>query len=454
MSDQPKQPRRLTAVLNDPSAAWSEIRSATLARTKTQGGGAVTNHAFVKSLSSSRKSDDHPAEQLMNNNKATDSSDDEGQAAKDDSARSGSGDDKLMPLGNINNRRASLSSQSSSRRSVFRHEALRRQSLRSRRASLESVGKHSSSSSRSNPRRGSSRSTFSDRSITITPTFNCSTNSINIMDFGVSNRALSAALDESRRSFSSLDDDILDELDEELYGDGNEEGWVGSRSGLLVSWRSCSLRSMHSGDINEQPTRSEGDLDDYQDTNGFMDWPSVADGANDTIQEEHDPIKTEEEWNIEDYEQNIDDTVRSGQRRSNQRKFLSQSLTKSLRVFDRSSSMESSFSSPLESSFSSQEGITDLIKQKLLNTKNKHQQLGIEAEEKNEKKKPNLFRFTSSLRRSSSDAGETNTNTSQEAIWVRESDDPGEGEQYRNIYAAATANKSPQTQRKNLFSYF
>lgn len=441
MSQQPKQPRRLTAVLNDPSAEWSEIIYAAKARAKTQGGGAVTNHALVKSLLA--------AEQPMDNN-STESSDDEGQAAKDDSARSGSGDDKLMPLGNIN-RRASISSQSSSRRSLFRHEALRRQSIR-RRASLESIGKHSSSSSRS---RSSRRSTFSGRSITVTPTFNCSTNSINsvnVMDFGVSNRALSAALDESRRSFSSLDDDVLDELDEELYGDGRE-GRGGSRRGLLLSWRkndsSRSLRSIHNCEFNEQPTRSEGDLDDYQDSCGFMDWPSVADGANDTIQEEQDnPIKTEEDWNIEDYEQNIDDTVR---RRPSQRNFLSQSLTKTLRVFDRSPSMESSFSTPrLGSSFSSQEGITDLIKQKLLNTK---KELAAEVEENNDRKKPNPFSFTSALRRSSSDADETAK--PQEAIWVRESDDdPGVGEQYRNIYAA-TAAKSQQTQRKsNLFSYF
>ncbi len=451
MSDQSKLPRRLTAILNDPSAEFSEIISAAKARAKAQGGGAVTNHALVKSLSSTRKLDDHTAaEQAMNNNSA-ESSHEEGRAAKDNSARSGSGDDKLMPLGNIN-RRASMSSQSSSRRSLFRHEALRRQSIR-RRASLESIGKHSSSSSRS---RSSRRSTCSGRSINVSQAFNCSTNSINMMDFGVSNHALSAALDESRRSFSSLDEDVLDELDEELYGD--EEGRGGSRRGLLLSWRkndsSRSLRSIRSGDVDEQPTRSEGDLDDYQDSCGFMDWPSVADGANDTIQEEHDPIKTAEgeEWNIEDYEQNIDDSARSSQRRPT---FLSQSLTKSLQIFDRSPSMESSFSTPrLGSSFSSQEGITDLIKQKLLNTKNK---LAAEVDENIiDKKKPNGFSFTSALRRSSSDAvSDETTNKSQEAIWVRESDDdPGVGEQYRNIYAPAATKSPQQTQRKSMFSYF
>ena len=86
------------------------------------------------------------------------------------------------------------------------------------------------------------------------------------MDFGVSDRALTAALDESRRSFASLDDDVLEDLDEELYGDGNEvKGWGGSRRGLLLSWREnddSSLRSIHNGGIDES-TRSEGDLDDY-----------------------------------------------------------------------------------------------------------------------------------------------------------------------------------------------
>ena len=251
-------PRCLTDVLNDSSAEWAEIISAVAVEAKDQEDGTVIN-ALVNSISSTRKLDDHAAEQSMNN-KATDSSnsDDEDNSATEDCARGGSGsadgDDKLMPLGNVN-RRASLTSQSSiqrfSRRSLFRHEALRRQASR-KRASLESVGKNGSSSSRSLLGRGASRSSgrsirsgrsiCSGRSITITPSFNCSTssiNSVNIMDFGVSDRALTAALDESRRSFASLDDDVLEELDEELYGDGNEvKGWGGK------VWRSTTRQSM------------------------------------------------------------------------------------------------------------------------------------------------------------------------------------------------------------------
>ena len=229
-----------------------------------------------------------------------------------------------------------------------------------------------------------------------------------------------------------------------------------------MSWRKnddSSLRSIHNGGIDE-PMRSEGDLDDYQDLGGFMDWPSVADGANDTIQEEEEPdpiktpIKTEEEWNIEDYEQNIDDTVRSSQshKRSVQMRFLSESLSKSFRVSDRSPS--------LESSLSSQEGLTDLIKQKLLSTKkkNKQQQQGIEVEENNDKKKrmpKHIASLTSALRRSSTRSDTDETTKSQEAIWVRESDDSGVGigEEYRNIYAAAAA-KSQQTQKRYSISYF
>ena len=65
-------------------------------------------------------------------------------------------------------------------------------------------------------------------------------------------------------------------------------------------------------------TRSEGDLDSYVDSCGFMDWPSAAwegeeetcgnaikngEDTSNTIQEESaDQVKREEEWNIEVYE--------------------------------------------------------------------------------------------------------------------------------------------------------
>ena len=265
----------------------------------------------------------------------------------------------------------------------------------------------------------------------------------------MSERALRASLDDSSRSCASLDDDVLEELAEELYDDGNDRGERGSSSRrLLLSWRrnDSSMRSIHHDDLEESTTRSEGDLEYYADSCGFLDWPSLANGAKGTIEEEPGPVKTEEDWNIADYEQStIDDSVRSG----NSRIRLSQSFTKKFRICDKSPS--------LASSFSSQEGSTGLskIKETLLNTKNKQQQQGIEGEENNEKRVSPLARIidrSSAFRRSStkSDTDESSTQKSQEAIWVRERDiDSDEVDQYRNIYAPAP---TTPPQRKGLFS--
>eukprot|EP00985_Skeletonema_marinoi_P020086 scaffold11772_cov183-Skeletonema_marinoi.AAC.5 len=452
--DHAKDPRRLTVVLNDPSAEWAEIRSAM--RAKAQGGGACTNHAVMKALSSARKPDDdkqsslmHAAEKPMNNHhQETASGDgDDGQAAKEVSVRSGSENDQLMPLGGNVNRRSSLKSQKSgssnnsqrySRRSLFRREASRRrssQSSQNRRSSRSILSSRSTFSSGKSIRSGSS--SFA----------NSQFDSVNIMDFGVSQRALAASLDESCRSFASLDDNVLEELEKELYEDGNEGGGGGGRGrssrGLLVSWQ-------HNDCGIDESTRSEGDLD-MSDSCDFLDWPSVDDdNANGTIEEEPQVKKEEEveEWNIEDYEQSqsIDDSVRS--------RSLHQSLTKKFNIFGRSS-----FTSSVTSTSSAQEGDLFKIKQSLLNTKNKLQ----EAEDGNYKKRRASIRsmgplsssgsalassITSILRMSStSEAGETTKRTSQEAIWVRDSED--EGDQYRNLYAP-TSPKPPQ--RKGFFS--
>eukprot|EP00984_Skeletonema_dohrnii_P011089 scaffold4399_cov75-Skeletonema_dohrnii-CCMP3373.AAC.5 len=454
--DHTKDPRRLTVVLNDPSAEWAEIRSAL--RAKAQGGGACTNHAVMKTLSSARKPDDdkqsslmHAAEKPMkNHHQETVSGDDDGQAAKEVSGRSGSENNKLMPLGGNVNRRSSLKSQKSggsnnsqrySRRSLFRREASRRRSSQSsqNRRSSQSILSDCRSTFSSGKSIRSGGSSFANSQFF---------DSVNIMDFGVSQRALAASLDESCRSFASLDDNVLDELEEELYEDGNEGGGGGagrgrSSRGLLVSWQ-------HNDCGIDESTRSEGDLDDMSDSCDFLDWPSVDDdNGNGTIEEEPQVKKEEvEEWNIEDYEQNqsIDDSVRS--------RSLHQSLTKKFNIFGRSS-----FTSSVTSTSSAQEGDLFKIKQSLLNTKNKHQ----EAEDGNYKKRRASIRsmgplsssgsalassITSILRMSStSEVGETTKRTSQEAIWVRDSED--EGDQYRNLYAP-TSPKPPQ--RKGFFS--
>jgi len=172
------------------------------------------------------------------------------------------------------------------------------------------------------------------------------------MDFGASQRALTAALDECARSCASLDDDVLRELQEEFELDeydgsnGNDNdgrGWRGANSKrrLLLSWGQdgSSFRSMRINNLNES-TRSEGDLDDYVDSCGFLDWPSVANGIDGTIEEEcTGQVKREEEdLNIKDYEQSIDD--------------LGQTISKKLSMFARRSSS-------IASAGSSQEGPMD-----------------------------------------------------------------------------------------------
>ena len=168
------------------------------------------------------------------------------------------------------------------------------------------------------------------------------------MDFGASQRALTAARDECARSCASLDDDVLRELQEEFefdeydYSNGNDhDGRVGtggnSKRRLLLSWGQdgSSFRSIriNNNNLNES-TRSEGDLDDYVDSCGFLDWPTVANGIDGTIEEECTGTgqvkREEEELNIEDYEQNIDDSAHSSS--------LGQTISKKLSMFARRSS--------------------------------------------------------------------------------------------------------------------
>jgi len=281
--------------------------------------------------------------------------DDDGHAAKEVSASSGSGDDnKLMP--NINRRASLTSSQDSS--SSIHSQKLSRRGLFRRQAARRRTGTAQRGSTRFNLSGRSARSgTSTGRSVTKPPPpFKCSfsssldsnSNSISIMDFGASQRALTAARDECARSCASLDDDVLRELQEEFefdeydYSNGNDhDGRVGtggnSKRRLLLSWGQdgSSFRSIriNNNNLNES-TRSEGDLDDYVDSCGFLDWPTVANGIDGTIEEECTGTgqvkREEEELNIEDYEQNIDDSAHSSS--------LGQTISKKLSMFARRSS--------------------------------------------------------------------------------------------------------------------
>eukprot|EP00984_Skeletonema_dohrnii_P027152 scaffold16612_cov109-Skeletonema_dohrnii-CCMP3373.AAC.4 len=276
---------------------------------------------------------------------------DDGHAAKEVSTSSCSGDDtKLMP--NINRRASLTSSQDSS--SSIHSQKLSRRGLFRRQAARRRTGTAQRGSTRFNLSGRSIRSGSSTgRSVTKPPPpFKCSfsssldsnSNSISILDFGASQRALTAALDECARSCASLDDDVLRELQEEFEfdeydgsNDNDGRGWRGANSKskrrLLLSWGQdgSSFRSMRINNLNES-TRSEGDLDDYVDSCGFLDWPSVANGIDGTIEEEctGQVKREEEELNIEDYEQSIDDSAHSSS--------LGQTISKKLSMFARRSS--------------------------------------------------------------------------------------------------------------------
>ena len=103
-------PDRLSVVLQNPSAEWSDIRAAM----KAQGGG-CTNLAVMNALSSKgsdpKDKSDTNDKSMQNRIEATASADDDDQSSKEKDAVSAiGGDDTLMPLGH---RRASMTSQDS-----------------------------------------------------------------------------------------------------------------------------------------------------------------------------------------------------------------------------------------------------------------------------------------------------------------------------------------------------
>jgi hypothetical protein len=504
MTDQ--DPRRLTVVLNDPSAEWAEIRSAMRAKAQRRGG-ACTNLVVMNALSSAsgRSDDDNyrspimraAAEQPMKTKVSV--SDRSKKQADVSSARSlgGSGDDAIMPPGD-KIRRESLTSQDScrsnssqsrrpslrngrsqsSRRRTFRRNSQRGSSRHRPNGSIRSIESINSSSSSLNI----NNSSFKLASISAA-TRRCS---IDIMDFGVSERALMAAQDDCGRSCVSLDEDVLEELQEEFdnnYDDGNEgKGGGAAGGGLLLNWRhnDSSLRFIDNSGLDDGSTRSEGDLDSFVDSCGFLDWPSVAeevdgniietgDGASGTIQElvqlvsrlstklgkSADNAKREEEeweeWNIEDYENNLDDSAHSR---------LRQSVARTFQKFARVPRRDSN---ALSKSSHSQEGPTDLfqIKQTLLNAKNKQHQQGMEEEVNNNKKKRGsmpprsrilLFdRASPTDRRSSASATD---DTTRGAIWVRDSRrdlDIDEDDEYKKMYDPAPSNATQRIGGWNIF---
>ena len=416
--------RRLTVVLNDHSAQWSEIRSAMKAKAQ-RGGRACTNHALVKSITSYHGDSDKNLNSSMHTAEPPIKKLD-GQAAKVMAGDNGDEEDVLTALDKKMDRRESLSSQKGSRRNSSQRSS--RRGFRQRRSSAKSCN----SSGRS-IRPGL---LFSNSS------FNVSTNSVDIMDFGVSQRAVNAALDESARTSASLDDDVLEELQEE-FGVNNERSsdaaGGSSRKVLLLSWRNddSSLRLLGNGGLDES-TRSEGDLEFTRDCDGIIGWPSIAAVKDkDRIIEELEAEKETQEpkWNIEDYAYEGTNIDSSGNSRG-----LRESLTKKLQTFTRRGSHASSVS---ESS-----GDLSKIKQTLLNAKNREKKMVDNSDTNRPVGKPLLHFFRklsseevrSSLRSSTrSDADEASRH---EPIWVRGGDsDSDEGDHYKDMYGPKPTNR-------------
>ncbi len=139
---------------------------------------------------------------------------------------------------------------------------------------------------------------------------------------------------------------------------------------------------------------------------GFMAWPSpvqkevagesneVEHGAHDTIQEEYvdEAKREEEEWHIEDYEKNNDESGQN-QRCLSEGSSSSNAFAKTFQLFARVPSRRGSSSGP------SQDGTTDLlkIKQMLLSATNKEQVMGEVVEDDDKKKRGGSISLISRL---------------------------------------------------------
>lgn len=481
-------PDRLSVVLQNPSAEWSDIRAAM----KAQGGG-CTNLAVVNALSSKGgdskdKSDTNGKSILMRPKyiEPTATADDDGQAAKEKDVASASegGDDTLMPLGH---RRASLASQDSSsgstrsslrplrrqtsrrrmRRTGSRRMRLQRSSVNTslRSLTMDSLAESGTSGSLNNS------STDFNNSSSFKLTGLGFEDSVNIMDFGISHHRLREAIDGSDRSCSSLDMGALDDLQVE-YDDGDLPG---SRSTLLVSWR-------HEGSMSglDESVRSEGDLNSYVDSSGFLDWPAAREvdeeGESDVIKakedtdrssdvEEGTPIEDEiqdedqhkeEEWNIEDYEGGGDSDQSRKQPRTNgiSTSTMGLAVTNTIKKFTRRGS---------DASYNGYQEDMDLLKIKealpTIIAKNRHQTTEVDDTSKKKKRAGSMSvmsMFQQSMEtelkkkdKKPADAA-TRRMSRKEVIWVKDSVNLGSNDEYKKLYAPAPK-KAPQRNSWNIF---
>ena len=212
---------------------------------------------------------------------------------------------------------------------------------------------------------------------------------------------------DERKTVAVVTETILDDPSEDgsrrsshVSQESSSTNSTNLRSSRRASRRASRRRSSRRGSIRRSSTSSIGSSFNFSDSliseSGFMAWPSAAqeeeevagdlneieDGANATIQEElADQVKREEEeWHIEDYEKDTDDSGHN-ERCVSEGSSVTTAFANTFKMFARPRRASNEKSAP------SQDSQTDLskIKETLLNAKNKQQ--GVEEVEENAGKK-------------------------------------------------------------------
>ena len=243
-----------------------------------------------------------------------------------------------------------------------------------------------------------------------------------------------------------------------------------SRRDLLVSFRHDSTLSGFDDSV-----RSEGDLNSYVDSCGFLDWPAATeeekDVGSDAIKEGDDTDNTqkdsvsdtaegsekehqhkEEEWNIEDYEGGEDSDQGQLPRNnsiSTSTMGMGMAVAKTLKRF--STTRRSS-----DSSSTSEDMDLAKIKEALPALIAKNRQQSTEVDEDNSKKKRAgsislIGMFQQSLDAEMEKDEKATEQVSRrksrkEVIWARDSTKTGLNEEYKQLYAPAPK----KAQRKKL----
>lgn len=294
--DKRQQSRSLEEVLSDPSADWHEIRSCI----KAQGSVCTTNAAIMVALSDKRSwataavataivlKDEHQEHAVHHQQHEGSSSDvccnNYVGGCEDDIETFANREDEII-----------TSSSDLPTNEIIPDECENNNGVRRSFRRRSRTGGLTSSIRRSGRRRGSRRNSGSFLS-------RASFNSINLMDFGVTEQTLD--LSDSNRTGAmdkSLRDSGSDYLSNSFLGWNHDDRSVTS---LFTHDRSIQLED---GSI-----RSEGDLDEFRDSlsnlvdsDGFLDWNHSQRRRSSLIEvvdEGEDETSCNETWNIEDYD--------------------------------------------------------------------------------------------------------------------------------------------------------